>query len=78
MLDFKKLFDQLGERSNNRRDENPRVIDNPIELRSKDGEVVLTGAELSEQLNSPAGLLSHGNTQVTLHIYDPFVDWMKL
>ena len=58
---------------------NPRVIDNPIELRiQRDGEVVLTGAELSEQLNSPAGLLAIGSTQVTLHIYDPFVDWVKL
>ena len=56
-----------------------RVIDNPIETRiRREGEVVLTGAELGEQLITPGGLLAIGTTQVTLHIYDPFVDEMRL
>ena len=58
---------------------NARVIENPIELRiQREQEVVLTGAELAEQLRNPGGLLAIGNTQVTLHIYDPFVDEFKL
>lgn len=48
---------------------------NPIEIRLiKEGEIVLSGNELLEQLTYPAGLLAIGNTQITLHIYDPFED----
>lgn len=48
---------------------------NPIEIRLiEEGEIVLSGNELLEQLIYPAGLLAIGNTQVTLHIYDPFND----
>lgn len=52
---------------------NARQILNPIELQiQQQGSVVLSGAELLENLSTAAGLLSIGTTQITLHIFDPF------
>jgi hypothetical protein len=52
---------------------NARAITNPIELQiQQQGSVVLSGAELAQHLSNAAGLLSIGETQITLHIYDPF------
>lgn len=50
-----------------------KQIRNPIELQIiEQGSVVLSGAELVEHLSTTAGLLSIGETQITLHIFDPF------
>ena len=52
-----------------------KQITNPIELQIiEQGSVVLSGAELAEHLSTTAGLLSIGETQITLHIFDPFED----
>ena len=54
---------------------NTEAIENPFEIRLiEEVEIVLSGEELLEQLTCPAGLLAIGNVQITLHIYDPFVD----
>lgn len=54
---------------------NTRQIINPIELKIKEqGSIILSGAELIEHLSTTAGLLSIGETQITLHIFDPFED----
>lgn len=58
---------------------NARVIKNPIELRiQQDGEIVLSAEELLKNLQNKAGLLAIGDTQITIHIYDPFVDGERL
>ena len=52
-----------------------KIFANPIELKIiEQGSVVLSGEELVNQLSTVAGLLSIGETQITLHIYDPFED----
>ena len=52
-----------------------KKIENPIELAIiNEGSIVLSGEELIKQLSTEAGLLSIGETQITLHIYDPFND----
>lgn len=54
-------------------------ISDPIELKIiKGGSAVLTGGELIKHLDSSTGLLAIGNTQITLHIYDPFSDKEQL
>lgn len=51
----------------------------PIELRLiEKGEIVLPRKALLESLTSPAGLLAIGNTQVTLHIFEPYDDYEAL
>lgn len=55
--------------------QNTAATVNSIEIRLvQEGEIVLSDKELLAQLTSPAGLLAIGNTQITLHIYDPFND----
>ena len=50
-------------------------IAGPIESKIiEDGSVVLIGDELIKHLDASTGLLAIGNTQITLHIYDPFSD----
>jgi hypothetical protein len=52
---------------------NARQILNLIELQIiEKRSVVLGGEELAKHLSTTAGLLSIGETQITLHIYDPF------
>lgn len=52
-----------------------RTMTNPIALRLLEtGEVILSKEELKANLKIVAGLLAIGDQQVTLHIYDPFVD----
>jgi hypothetical protein len=52
-----------------------RQILNPIELQIiEKGSLILSGADLAENLSKTAGLLAIGNTQITLHIYEPFED----
>jgi hypothetical protein len=50
-----------------------------IELLEK-GSLVLSGEELDEVLHFPAGIAAIGNTQITLHIFQPFAtaDDLKL
>ena len=51
------------------------LIDNPLEYKLLDqGEIVLETPEDLERLEYPGGLIAIGNTQVTLHIFDPFED----
>ena len=42
-----------------------------IELLEK-GSLILSGEELDEVLHFPAGIAAIGNTQITLHIFQPF------
>ncbi|MDJ0686436.1 MAG: HNH endonuclease [Alphaproteobacteria bacterium] len=47
---------------------------NPIEVQLiEKGSVVLSGEELAKVLRFPSGLAAIGNTQITLHILQPFV-----
>ena len=49
--------------------------DNPFEIEIlKGGEVTLSGEELNQQLRGIGGLLAIGNTQITLHIEEPWQD----
>jgi hypothetical protein len=57
-----------------------RVIKSPIELKLiEQGSIVISGAELVEQLTFPSGLLAIGNTQITLHIekYKLEEEWLR-
>lgn len=50
-------------------------IDNPLEYQLLDqGEIILETQEDLNNVTHPAGLIAIGNTQVTLHIFDPFED----
>ena len=47
---------------------------NPIEIEIiKRGSIILSGKELLEVLHFPAGIAAIGDTQITLHIYQPWV-----
>lgn len=46
----------------------------PIEIELLErGTLILSGGELDEVLHFPAGIAAIGNTQITLHIFQPFV-----
>ncbi|WP_423908471.1 HNH endonuclease [Candidatus Spongiihabitans sp.] len=46
----------------------------PIEITIlEQGSLILSGEELDEVLRFPAGIAAIGNTQITLHIFQPFV-----
>jgi hypothetical protein len=51
-----------------------RSIDrSPIEIKLLErGSLILSGEELDEALHFPAGVAAIGNTQITLHIFQPF------
>ena len=47
----------------------------PIEIKLlEQGSLILSGEELDEVLHFPAGIAAIGNTQITLHIFQPFAE----
>ena len=55
------------------------IRNNPIEIQLEEkGQVLLSADEVEKYLSFPAGLATIGNTQVTLHIYQPFEDEEEL
>lgn len=51
------------------------TLANPLEYKIlEQGEIILETQDDLDNLSHPAGLIAIGNTQVTLHIFDPFED----
>ena len=78
-VDFSGLENALrsigGQKAKLGRLRNAVKIENPLEYQLLDqGEIVLETQDDLDKLTHPAGLIAIGNTQVTLHIFDPFED----
>lgn len=58
---------------------NVKISKNILELKLLEtGEIILTGVDLEKNLRDVGGLLGIGNTQVTLHIQEPWADLEEL
>lgn len=78
-VDFSGIADALksigGQKAQIGSIRNSTQTKNPIELEIiRKGNVILTKDEMIKHLSCSAGLLTVGNTQITLHIYDTFSD----
>ena len=78
LLDLENLRKSIGANKSkiiNLRSFRHSIRANPIEIQLEEkGKVLLSADEVEKYLSFPAGLASIGNTQVTLHIYQPFED----
>ena len=78
LLDLENLRKSIGANKSkiiNLRSFRHSIRANPIEIQLEEkGKVLLSADEVEKYLSFPAGLATIGNTQVTLHIYQPFED----